>query len=203
MGLVIDSIEFSQRGAPLFKSVHLELHPRKLCLLYSHEAHVASTLLDIINFRKNALNSYVAIDGQKLYRKTDNMVLLPAGGLLPKNVSVQWAFKGYGCSWSDFSRALPNFKAGPYQKEATLSSGERRMCELYLCLHLYAHLPHRWIFLDQPFLHLSPVFIETAANWIETAKTNAGILLVDGQTERPQLHPDSIYTLHQGRIVRT
>lgn len=203
MPLVVDSVEHFERGTPLFRSVQLEIKEAQLVRLFSQQPHVSSTLLNIIHFRTAAVNSYIAINGQKLYRKAANMILLPAAGLLPKNLSLEHAFAGYGCSWADFKMALPEFKATQNQTTATLSAGEQRMCEVYLCLHLNEQLANRWIFLDQPFLHLSPVYVDKVCEWIETAKVNAGILIVDTQLERAALQPDVSYTLNQGRITRS
>lgn len=203
MHLVIDSVEYIERGMPLFKSVQLELKQAQLVLLYSLQPAACSTLLDIVHFRKTAINSYIAINGKKLYRKAPSMVLLPGTGMLPTNISLRLAFAGYRCSWTDFQTALPDFKAEFNQSVSTLSAGEQRMCELYLCLHLNEHLSHRWIFLDQPFNHLSPVYVEKASEWINTAKTKAGVLITDTQVERPGIAPDVCYTLHQGRIKRS
>ena len=200
MPFLVDSVEFFERGEPVFRSVQLEIKEAQLVRLFCQQPHVGSILLNIIHFRTTALNSYVAIDGQKLYRKTAGMILLPSAGLLPPNTTLNFAFKGYGCAWEDFKTALPQFKASPNQRGATLSAGEQRMCELYLCLHLNQQLPRRWLFLDHPFLHLSPLFTDIACGWIEAAKESAGILLVDTQKERPALKPDVHYTLYQGRI---
>lgn len=202
MRLVVDSVEYFERGMPLFKSVYIELKQKQLVQLFSYQQPACSLLFEIICFQKSAVNSYVAIDDQKLYRKPPNMVLMPADGLLPKNISLQLAFSGYGCSWKDFKLALPDFQASQHQKAHTLSAGELRMCELYLCLHLHEQLPHRWILLDQPFKHLSPVYIDKASDWIENAKGKAGILFTDTQTARPELMPDACYTLQNGRISR-
>lgn len=203
MPLVIDSVEYFERGAPLFRSIQLEIKENELVRLFSQQPHVSSALLNIIHFRIAAVNSYIAINGQKLYRKAENMILLPAAGLLPKNTSLKLAFAGYGCSWADFKQVLPEFKATQNQTAATLSAGEQRMCELYLCLHLNEHLALRWLFLDQPFHHLSPVYVEKACEWITAAKVTAGILIVDTQPERAALSPDMSYSLSQGRIIRS
>lgn len=84
MPLVIDSVEYLERGAPLFRSIQLEIKENELVRLFSQQPHVSSALLNIIHFRIAAVNSYIAINGQKLYRKAENMILLPAAGLLPK-----------------------------------------------------------------------------------------------------------------------
>lgn len=200
MSLVVDSIEYMQRGNALFKSVHIQAEQGQLTTVFSTQPHASSVLMELIAFRRPAQNRYVALDGAPLFGMHKQLVYLPAHSMLPPNLPIKLAFASYGCSWEEFKEKLPAFGAVPEQKGGTLSSGEQRLCSLYLCLQLRRQLPNRWLLLDQPFQHLAPVMIDLAIDWLREAKQGAGVLLTDAVPDRPGLLSDKAYVLRDGRI---
>lgn len=203
MSLVIDSVEYLQNGAALFKSVHIQAEQNQITTLYSMQQHAASLLIDIAAFRRPAQNRYVALDGLPLFGMHERLVYLPAHSILPPDLRLKQAFDWYGCSWALFKEKLPTFGPDPDQKCKTLSSGEQRLCSLHLCLHLRETLSNRWLLLDQPFKHLAPVMIDLAIDWLMHAKQSAGILLTDTVPDRPGLVSDKSYELRDGRVTRS
>lgn len=202
MSLVIDSVEYLQGGMALFKSVHIQAEQNQITTLYSLQPYAASLLIDIATFRRPAQNRYVALDGRPLFGMDQRLVYLPTHSILPPHLRLKQAFEWYGCSWTVFKEKLPAFGPHPEQKCSTLSSGEQRLCSLYLCLHLRETLANRWLLLDQPFTHLAPVMIDLAIDWLMHAKLTAGILLTDTMPDRPGLVSDKSYELRDGRVTK-
>jgi ABC-type branched-subunit amino acid transport system ATPase component len=197
--LEIDSLEYNINGVPVFRGVYLACKAHEVTGLLVDSVETGSLLMQIAAWRKPALHRHVAMDGRAILKPDRNLIYLPTGRMLPAELQLIEAFKLYGCSIDAFEKRFPNFKANRYQGCGTLSSGERRMAEIYLCLNVRANVFGRWILLDQPFQHLSPVFAEMALELCHEARTNAGILITDTKASRLQsCHRH--YRLVQGQV---
>ncbi|SHF47767.1 ABC transporter [Salegentibacter echinorum] len=75
-----------------------------------------------------------------------------------------------------------------------LSGGEQRVIEIYACLKTEANL----LLLDEPFSHLSPVYIEKIKALLLTEKLNKAIIISDHMYRHILEMSDELYLLKNG-----
>lgn len=137
-----------------------------------------STLLKIIYGVINCEKS-VRINGQSYpcqFERPDLLSMLPQSNFLPGELSVLQALNHFRIppeskEINDLFEAKINLKT----KIGKLSSGEKRMLELFVILGKRS----KFTILDEPFTHLSPLQIESAIRLLQKHQLNMGILLTD------------------------
>jgi len=106
---------------------------------------------------------------------TGKIKYLPQFYLLPNSIKLLVAFDLYGSSFSDFTNIFDSYKKYKTSRVKELSGGERRLAETYLILKS----PSKIVLLDEPFSHISPLYIEDIKKIITYESQKKIIIITD------------------------
>lgn len=153
-----------------------------------------STLLHIVYGLIHADTRSVRWNGRyvsRAYREKDFLCFLPQASFVPGEVTPRQLFEWYGC---DFRGAVAEF-AGLAdlldQRIETLSTGERRLFEIIAVLTSSS----AFVFLDEPFAGIMPLYQEIIAGQIRKLKSAKGILISDHRFREVVDLSDRLYFL--------
>ncbi len=194
-----DSIELYYGTTKILNSVYLKAETGKITGLLGRNGSGKSSLFNVIFGHLKSQNSYI--------RLNDNVYLKPLFSckrasylhqkrLIPKGISVKKAFTFYNLDLNIFFNKFSELKINANQKIKTLSGGERRIIEIYLTLMRDVDL----VLLDEPFNHLSPIYVEKIEALLAQEKKHKAIIISD-HIFRPILRlSDTIYFLDKGNM---
>ena len=178
MILEIDNIELNFKNKQILHGIYLKVETGKVTSLLGRNGSGKTCLLRIIfgslvpKYKNIRLNG--AYQKKELY-KTNCIAYLPQHQLLPKTITLSYAFKLFGADWEEFVTIFNSFK--PYKKLKTneLSSGELRIIETYLILTMDKEI----IILDEPFSFIAPLYVEKIKALIQEKKKSCALLISD------------------------
>jgi ABC-type multidrug transport system ATPase subunit len=140
-----------------------------------------STLLKILFGTLNADILDVRLNS-KAYKPSENIqdgtiAYLPQDSFLPKDITVRNMIPLYFRDGGEQNRIYydPIIAKIEKQKIGTLSCGESR----YLEVLLLCRLPHRFIFLDEPFSMIEPLLQDAIKDLLSSIKKEKGIIITD------------------------
>lgn len=194
-----DSIELTYGLKKVLNSVYLRVETGKITGLLGRNGSGKSSLFNVLFGNKKAQNQHIKVN-QKVCTKplyiSKRIAYLPQTQLLPKHISIKNAFKLYEVSLELFTKDFPDLKIEHNNSVSRLSGGERRIIEIYLILKSNTD----FIILDEPFNHLSPLYVEKFELLFNEEKQHKAILISD-HIFRPILRlSDTLYFLDKGNM---
>ena len=108
----------------------------------------------------------VSIDDKyfhEVYKHSRLVRYLPQHGFIPKWLTLNRVFKDYEVDLAPFMQLFPEFQGRKRSTIRQLSGGMYRLVELYVILKSDT----RFVFLDEPFTHISPVQVQTIKSLID------------------------------------
>lgn len=120
---------------------------------------------------------------------------LPQHGFIPKWLTLNQVFRDFGVELAPFVELFPEFQGRRGSTISQLSGGMYRMVELYVILKSDT----RFVFLDEPFTHISPIQIQTIKSLIHDERGRKGILITDHLHSHIHDCCDSVYLLQEGK----
>ena len=131
----------------------------------------------------------------EVYKHPHLMRYLPQHGFIPKWLALNQVFRDFGVELAPFMELFPEFQGRGRSTISQFSGGMYRMVELYVILKSDTH----FVFLDEPFTHISPVQIQTIKSLIDEERGRKGILITDHLHSHIHGCCDRVYLLQDGR----
>ncbi len=198
--LEADGIMLSYRHTNVLSNVYLKCRPGETVGLLGRNGSGKSSLLKIIFGVLAGECQSVRVDGRYVYpayRRYRGIKLLPQEPFLPENLRVKAAYRLFTGSGSPPADDLPEIRQRWATRVGDLSGGEKRVLETLLLLLSDA----RYLLLDEPFTHLSPVQIERLLYLLRTHRAGKGIILSDHQYRYVLSVCHRLVLIDQGRTV--
>lgn len=176
--LIADGIQLSFGLKKVLSDVCLELYSGDIRGLIGPNGAGKTSLMQIIFGSQETPESSIRINGEvynKLIRSQGAINYLPQSNFIPPNFRMTEIFYDYNLSEEQFKEHFPQITWSPEDKVAKLSSGERRILEVYIITQSDA----QFSLLDEPFSFIAPVYVETLIDLIRKQSVNKGFLVSD------------------------
>lgn len=196
--LEADSITLDFGTRKILSDVYLKCETGKITGLLGRNGHGKSTLMNIIYGTLAAKSGTIRFDScytAKVFQVPDLAVYLPQFNFTPKGLTLKRVFADFEVDYTDFERMFPEFQLKYNSQVKSLSGGQTRLAETYVLLKSRS----KFVLLDEPFTHLSPVMIEQVQELIIDAKKDKGILVTDHLYQHIIDLSDTLYLLSNGK----
>ena len=193
----IDNIELYFSEKQILNGVYLKAEPGKITGILGSNGCGKSSLLNIFFGSLQARHQLIRIDKKPFLKpmfKTGLVKYLPQQNFIPPKLRLKQVFNLFKIDWQEFLRNFPEFKTYFNYKMRDLSGGEQRVIEIYACLKIEANL----VLLDEPFSHLSPVYIEKIKALLLREKIKKAIIITDHMYRHIIEMSDDLYLLKNG-----
>jgi ABC-type multidrug transport system ATPase subunit len=193
----LDNVELYFKNKRILHGIYLKGETGKVTSILGHNGCGKSSLMNIAFGNLNPKYKLVRIDGKPILKplyKTRFVKFLPQHNFIPKDMKLLYAFKLFELDWNYFINDFEAFEIYKNSKFKNLSGGERRIVETYIILKCESKI----VFLDEPFSHVSPLYIEKIKTLITKEKKNKVIILSDHMYRHIIDCSDNIYLLKNG-----
>ena len=193
--LEADSIELSFDGRKILQNIYLKIPHHQVTAVLGRNGGGKSCLLQIIFGTLAPTYKSVRWNGQYVespYQKRGLVRYLPQHPLTPSSMRVKEAFEWYGIHADTIGYEKISLLKD--QRMGQLSGGERRFLETLMILLS----PVQFVLLDEPFSHLSPIYVEQLKTIIQEQKAKKGILITDHLYRDVLDIADQTYLLQNG-----
>ena len=176
--LKADSIEVEFDGRKILQGIYLECHQGEILGLLGRNGCGKSTLLKILFGSLTPTNKYVSIDNVFINKgyQNSNIAYLPQHHYLPYGIKIHKLAKQIVAphDWDEYT-SYKIFQQNHHKPVNSLSAGEWRQLEMLTILYSKA----KFILLDEPFTHISPIEIEELKIIIVQRAKIRGIIITD------------------------
>lgn len=193
--LEADSIELSFGERKVLQNIYLKIPVKQVTAILGRNGGGKSCLLQIIFGTLTPTYKSIRWNGQYIesaYRKRGLVRYLPQHPLTPSSMRVKDAFEWYDVKLNTIDHEKMSLWKG--QRMGQLAGGERRFLETLMVLLS----PVQFVLLDEPFSHLSPIYVEQLKTLILTQKSSKGILITDHLYREVLDIADQTYLLQNG-----
>ncbi|MFD0749727.1 ATP-binding cassette domain-containing protein [Mucilaginibacter calamicampi] len=195
--LKVDSVQLAFGHRKILQDIYLECRQGEILGLLGRNGCGKSSLLKIIFGTLKPDYKYVAIDDVFVYKGyIDNQIAyLPQHNYLPRGIPIRQlaAMMVDDQYWYEFEQ-LTIYKNHHHKKAEQLSGGELRQLEMLMILYSKA----RFILLDEPFTHVTPVQCDYFKPIIKTVGKTKGIIVTDHQYHNVMDISDRIILINDG-----
>ncbi|ETN95233.1 ABC-type cobalamin/Fe3+-siderophores transport system, ATPase component [Zhouia amylolytica] len=197
MILEADNIELSFENLEVLKGIYIKIEKGKITGLLGNNGSGKSSLLAVLFGYLSPERKLIRINKKPhlrpLYSK-NQAKYLPQHHFMPDDLKVYRAFKLFNVDWNKFVTLFPLLEKHKTDTFKLLSGGEKRIIEVYLIIKSKTN----FVFLDEPFSHITPVYIETLIDIIHQEKKNKGILITDHMYAHIVNTSDFIFLIKNG-----
>ncbi len=193
----IDNVELRVSSEHLLKGIYLKAETGKITGILGANGCGKSSLLSILFGSLSPDHKLIRIDSKPYLKPlfTYNIVkLLPQDSFIPSHLKINTVFRLFDVSWLDFITQFDSFSEYSNSTVKEISGGERRLIEAYLVIKSKADL----ILLDEPFTHLSPLYIEKFTNILKQEAKTKAIVMTDHLYHHIIELADDLYFLTNG-----
>ena len=197
MLIEIDNVELSFSDGLLLNGIYLKAETGKITGILGSNGCGKSSLLKILFGSLSPEHRLIRIDGKPFLKPlyTYGVVkYLPQNNFIPTHLKISLVFQLYEVSWEDFIKDFGNFADFKNATVKEVSGGERRLMEAYLIIKSKAQV----ILLDEPFTHLSPVYIEKFSKILKKEAKTKAIIMTDHLYHHMIDVADELYFLTNG-----
>lgn len=197
--LYIDSLSFSRGGKNIITNLYLTCGPNEVVGIVGRNGSGKSTLMNIIFGQTKPDFAFMRCNGVKFEKgyQTKEIVYLPQGGFLPRELLLSEALRFLEIDDPDLLE-LPFIQQNFKNRLSSLSLGMIRFFETLLILHT----KHSFSLLDEPFIGLSPIYIDLIKEHIQLVKHRKGILISDHYFRQVMDISDRLYLLKDSRLIQ-
>ncbi|HAO47677.1 MAG TPA: ATP-binding cassette domain-containing protein [Ferruginibacter sp.] len=196
--LEIDSVTLEFGTRRLLTDIYLECSTGLITGLLGRNGEGKSCLLNIIFGTQSSSSKSARFDGiaiYKAFKRPDLLTFLPQFSFLPGFLSPRRIFSDFNISYQEFETHFPEFNGLHNFKIKNLSSGNKRLLEVYLIIKSRA----QFSILDEPFSRLTPLQTDKIIDLLIANKSAKGFLLTDHLYENILTVCDQIYVLSAGK----
>lgn len=193
----IDNIELYFADKQILNGVYLKAETGKVTGILGPNGCGKSSLLNIFFGRLQPRHKLIRIDKKPYLKplfKYGMVNYLPQQNFIPPKMKLETCFQLFKVDLREFLKIFPEFKAAKNNKMRELSGGQQRVLEIYICLNSRAKL----ILLDEPFSHLSPLYVEKIKHLLQKLKKKKAIIITDHMYRHILDSSDEIYLLKNG-----
>lgn len=193
----IDNIELYFSEKLILHGIYLKAQTGKITGILGANGCGKSSLLNIFFGSLQPRHKLIRIDTKpylKALFKSGLVKYLPQHNFIPPKMNIEKIFKIFEVNQQEFMSDFPEFKALTNKKIRDVSGGEQRVIEIYICLNSKAKL----VLLDEPFSHLSPLYIEKIKKLLQIVKQNKAIIITDHMYRHILDSTDELYLLKNG-----
>lgn len=178
--LKVDSVQLEFGDRKILRDVFLECRQGEVVGILGRNGCGKSSLLRIIFGTLKPAYKHVSINGEFIHKGYYNnrIAYLPQHGYLPKHIKINKLAPMLvdEALWSPFS-ALDVYRMHAHKTPSELSGGELRQLEMLMIIHSRA----KFILLDEPFTHISPIQADEFKPIIRNCAKHKGIIVTDHQ----------------------
>jgi len=200
--LEIDSVILEYGLRRILQDVYLKSETGIITGLLGRNGTGKSSLMKIIFGELNPDNKSVRINNNSLlgnHRNSQEIRYLPQFNIIPKRLKLKRVFEDLDIEINKFFEEFPNFEKHQKSKIGHLSTGERRVVEIYSILVSNT----KFCLLDEPFSQIMPIQIEIFKTIILREKENKGIILTDHMYRHIIEICDDLYVISNGKTYLT
>lgn len=200
--LEIDSVILEFGIKRVLQDVYLKSETGKITGLLGRNGTGKSCIFKIIFGELQANSQSVRINGKSFisYRRSpDEMRYLPQNSFVPKWLKVSRVMRDFEINFSDLISYFPEFKKHYRSKLNQLSSGQRRILEIFIIVASQT----QFCLLDEPFSHVMPLHVKTIMQIIQREKMNKGIIITDHMFHHILDLCDDLYVINNGKTHLT
>lgn len=199
--LEADSIELAFDGRKILSSIYLKCETGKITGLLGRNGQGKTCLMKIIYGSLPCEKSvrFDQVAHPAAYKRPELLRYLPQFNFIPKQLSLKRIFADFELDYTAFEKVFPWFSSTHKTAVGNLSGGEQRLVALYVILKSKS----RFVMLDEPFTHLTPIQIEKAKQLILEEKNHKGILVTDHIYQPIVDICDNLYVLANGKTHLT
>ena len=178
--LRIDSVQLAYGNRKILQDVYLDCKPGEIVGLLGRNGCGKSSLLKIIFGTLKPDYKHISINGAYITKGYINgqIAYLPQQHYLPTSITIHNLAKQLvdKNDWDEFT-TYPIYHQHYHKKPRQLSGGELRQLETLMILYSKA----RYILLDEPFTHISPIQAEDLKLILRKRAKTKGIIVTDHQ----------------------
>ncbi len=196
--LYLDSLSFSRGGRKIISNLFLTFGPNEVIGILGKNGSGKSTLMKIIFGETKPDFAFMRCQGVKFEKgyRTKEIVYLPQEGFLPRELRLSEAIRFFEIDDSHLLE-LSFIHENLNRHLGNLSLGMIRFIETLILLHT----KHSFVLLDEPFVGLSPIFIEVISAHIERVRHRKGILITDHYFRQVMDVSDRLYLLKDSHLI--
>ncbi|MDP1818150.1 MAG: ATP-binding cassette domain-containing protein [Leadbetterella sp.] len=195
--LEADGIQLHFGNRTILSNVYLKCETGKITGLLGRNGQGKSCLMQIIYGTLKSDKS-IRIDSlsyPEAFKRPDLLLYLPQFNFIPKSLSLKRVFQDFELDFGNFKERFPEFVSNYKDKIGSLSGGGQRLVELYVTVKSCS----KFVMLDEPFTHLSPLQIEKVKDLLLEEKGNKGLLISDHMYRQVLEICDNLYVLTNGQ----
>lgn len=200
--LEVDGVILEFGTKRILQDVYLKCEKGEITGLLGRNGTGKSSLFKILFGELTAQSQSVRINKKTLIGSNSapkNIRYLPQHNFAPNFLTVKSLFRDFEVDFSDLASNFPEFEKDYKSKLATLSSGQRRIIEIFVILTS----PTKFCMLDEPFSQVMPIHVDSIKKLILREKTNKGIIITDHLYEHIIDLCDRLYIISDGKTYLT
>lgn len=200
--LEIDSVilEFGYRR--VLQDVYLKSETGKITGLLGRNGTGKSCIFKILFGELMATSQSVRINGNSLItssRSPKKIRYLPQSHFIPNYLTIKRVLSDFDVDFADLIFHFPEFKKDYSTKLSNLSSGQKRIIEIFVVVTSKTE----FCMLDEPFSQVMPLHVDTIKRIIELEKVNKGIIITDHMYKHITEICDDLYVINSGKTYLT
>ncbi len=200
--LEVDSIILEFGTKRVLQDIYLKNATGEITGILGRNGCGKTCLMNIIYGELKIIDKSIRVDGKTIfdgYRNPEILRYLPQVHFIPKSLTLKRIFRDFNLSFSRFIEYFPEFEKYYHSKLRKLSSGEKRIVEIYSIVASKT----MFCMLDEPFSQVMPVHVESIKSIINKEKENKGIIITDHLYEHIIDVCEQVYVIVNGKTYLT
>ncbi len=193
----LDNVELYFKNKRILNGIYLKAETGKVTAILGRNGCGKSSLLNIAFGNLKPKYMLIRLDNKPLLKPlytTGLAKYLPQYNFIPTGMKLSRVFKLFDLDWNLFIENFEAFSIYESVKFKVLSGGERRLVETYIILKTASQI----VILDEPFSHISPLYIERIKKLITEEKKHKAIIISDHMYQHIIDASNTIYLLKNG-----
>ncbi len=193
----IDNVELYFKNKRILNGIYLKAETGQVTAVLGRNGCGKSSLLNIVFGNLKPKYMLIRLDNKPLLKPlyaTGFAKYLPQYNFIPTGMKLSRVFKLFDLDWNLFIENFEAFSIYESVKFKVLSGGERRLVETYIILKTASQI----VILDEPFSHISPLYIERLKKLITEEKKHKAIIISDHMYQHIIDASNTIYLLKNG-----
>lgn len=199
--LEADGIQLHFGNRTILSNIYLKCETGKITGLLGRNGQGKSCLMQIIYGTLKSEKSIRInnVSYPEAFKRSDLLLYLPQFNFIPKSLSLKRVFQDFSLDFGNFKERFPEYSSNYRSSIGSLSGGGQRLIELYVLVKSTS----KFVMLDEPFTHISPLQVEKVKNLLLEEKSNKGILITDHIYRQVLDICDNLYVLANGQTHLT
>lgn len=200
--LEVDSVILEFGARRILQDVYLKTETNKVTGLLGRNGTGKSCLFKILSGELISNSQSVRINGRALLgsnRTSADIKYLPQNNFVPKFLTIKRVLSDFNVEFDRLLINFPEFQRYQESKLMNLSSGQRRIIEIFIILTSKS----KFCLLDEPFSQIMPLHVEKIKEIILEEKNSKGIIISDHMFDHILELSDDLYVISDGKTYLT